>query len=316
MTFRRIKGVDLRALSDEIFSSGLCTNTPDTLSDLVTCYNSTLASSLDQHAPLITKTIPARPLVPWFNDDIKEARKQRRKAERRRRHTGLEADLRVYKATKNNTNSLMNEARKVFFKGFIEDNSTDQKKLFSSTKRLLGRENEIEYPKFNDSAVLADKFMDYFVQKIDIIQNKLDNMASTAPSHIASENVPDVPSISQFTLLSESDVQKLIEATPKKSCMLDPLPAPLVIGCIDILLPVITKIIDISLQTGQFADQWKSTLVHPLLKKPGLDLVLKNYRPGFFNIIRILTVAAYRKILKYRNFSNNSFCSIKPPKNA
>ena len=102
------------------------TNTPDTLSDLVTCYNSTLASSLDRHAPLITKTIPARPLVPWFNDDIKEARKQRRKAERRWRRTGLEADLRVYKATKNNTNSLMNEARKVFFKGFIEENSTDQ----------------------------------------------------------------------------------------------------------------------------------------------------------------------------------------------
>ena len=91
--------------------------------------------------------------------------------------------------------------------------------------------------------------------------------------------VPDVPSISQFTLPSESDIQKLIEATPKKSCMLDPIPTPLVIGCIDILLPVITKIINISLQTGQFADQWKCALVHPLLKKPGLDLVLKNYRP-------------------------------------
>ena len=111
VTFRRIKGVDLRALSDEISSSDLCTNTPDTLSDLVTCYNSTLASSLDRHAPLITKTIPARPLVPWFNDDIKEARKQRRKAERRWRRTGLEADLRVYKATKNNTNSLMRRAK-------------------------------------------------------------------------------------------------------------------------------------------------------------------------------------------------------------
>ena len=80
-------------------------------------------------------------------------------------------------------------------------------------------------------------------------------MASTAPPHITSENVPDVPSISQFTLLSESDVQKLIEATPKKSCMLDPIPTPLIIGCIDILLPVITKIINISLQTGQVADQ-------------------------------------------------------------
>ena len=55
-------------------------------------------------------------------------------------YTGLEADLRVYKATKNNTNSLMNEARKVFFKGFIEDNSTDQKKLFLATKTAWKKE--------------------------------------------------------------------------------------------------------------------------------------------------------------------------------
>ena len=70
-------------LSDEISSSDLCTNIPDTLNDLVSCYHSTLASALDRHAPLITKTIPARPLVPWFNDDIEKARRQRRRAERR-----------------------------------------------------------------------------------------------------------------------------------------------------------------------------------------------------------------------------------------
>ena len=31
--------------------------------------------------------------------------------------------------------------------------------------------------------------------------------------------------------------------------------------------------------SGQFADGWKCTLVNPLLKKPGLDLLYKNYRP-------------------------------------
>ena len=64
VTFRKIKGVDLGALSDEISLSDLCANTPDTLNELVLCYNSTLSSALDRHAPLITKTIPARPLVP------------------------------------------------------------------------------------------------------------------------------------------------------------------------------------------------------------------------------------------------------------
>ena len=279
VTFRRIKGVDLGVLSDEISSSDLCANTPVTLNDLVSCYNSTLASALDRHASLITKSIPARPLVPWFNDEIKEARRLRRRAERRWRRSGLEADFLAYKAIKNKTNNLMNEARKVFFTDFVEENCCDQRKLFLATKRLLGSENVVEYPQFDDKIALANKFSDFFIQKIDTIQTKLDNMVSTPPLCIANERVRDVPSIEKFNILSVSDVRKLIETTPKKSCLLDPMPTSLVFGCIDVLLPKITEIINLSLQSGVFADQWKCALVSPLLKKPGLELLLKNYRP-------------------------------------
>ena len=82
-----------------------------------------------------------------------------------------------------------------------------------------------------------------------------------------------------FKPLSEGDVRKLIEGFPKKSCTLDPMPTSLVINCIDVLLPVITKIINLSLESGSFASNWKCALVNPLLKKTGLDLVFKNYRP-------------------------------------
>ena len=57
------------------------------------------------------------------------------------------------------------------------------------------------------------------------------------------------------------------------------MPTPLLVACIDTLLPVITKIINLSLQNGIFADQWKCALVHPLLKKLGLELIFQNFRP-------------------------------------
>ena len=57
------------------------------------------------------------------------------------------------------------------------------------------------------------------------------------------------------------------------------MPTPLVVNCIDSLLPAVTKIINLSLSTGYFPDEWKSAIVDPLLKKPGLDLTFKNYRP-------------------------------------
>ena len=128
------------------------------MNDLVSCYNSTLASTLDRHAPLITKTIPARPLIPWFNDDIKEVRRQRRRAKRRWRRIGLEVDFLAYKAINNNTNNPMNEARKLFFKDFVKENSTDQRKLFLVTERLLGRENVVEYPQFDDKIAWFSNF--------------------------------------------------------------------------------------------------------------------------------------------------------------
>ena len=50
-------------------------------------------------------------------------------------------------------------------------------------------------------------------------------------------------------------------------------------ACLDPLLPVITNMVNLSLRNGYFANAWKTTVVHPLLKKPGLDLLFKNIRP-------------------------------------
>ena len=44
-------------------------------------------------------------------------------------------------------------------------------------------------------------------------------------------------------------------------------------------MPVVTKLINFSFDTGRFADSWKEALVLPSLKKPGLDFAFKNFRP-------------------------------------
>ena len=59
------------------------------------------------------------------------------------------------------------------------------------------------------------------------------------------------------------------------------MPTSLVMDCIDVLLPITTKMINLSLESGLFADDWKCALVLQLLKwKSGLDLIYKNYRPA------------------------------------
>ena len=66
---------------------------------------------------------------------------------------------------------------------------------------------------------------------------------------------------------------------PVKHCQLDPLPTWLMIECLDVLLPIFTKIVNLSLSIGEVPSELKHAIIKPLLKKSGLDLVNKNYRP-------------------------------------
>ena len=57
------------------------------------------------------------------------------------------------------------------------------------------------------------------------------------------------------------------------------MPTSLVVGCADVLLPVIKSMVNSSLSSGYFPSDWKQALITPLLKKEGLDPDFNNLRP-------------------------------------
>ena len=180
MTYKKIKAIDKKKLQKELMSSQLCVNTQDALTQLVECYNRTLSQALDQHAPICTKSMKSRPLVPWFNEKIKAARREKRKAERKWRRTRSLVDMKSYKIKKNMTNRLMNEARTQFYQNFIEENNTNQKNLFTAVNKLLNQSNKRSvFPQFIDKQKFADQMGSYFVSKIQDIHTKLDILVHT-----------------------------------------------------------------------------------------------------------------------------------------
>ena len=66
-----------------------------------------------------------------------------------------------------------------------------------------------------------------------------------------------VSSFGSFVSLSEDDVRALITSSKVTSCSMDPIPTTLLLKCIDTLLPVITKVINVSLESGYFPRDWK-----------------------------------------------------------
>ena len=59
-----------------------------------------------------------------------------------------------------------------------------------------------------------------------------------------------VPKLSQFTLVSVEEIQKIVLKSPSKSCMLDHIPTSLLKECKSELMPIITKIVNLSIETG------------------------------------------------------------------
>ena len=83
----------------------------------------------------------------------------------------------------------------------------------------------------------------------------------------------------EFHEVREEELLKLLTTSPAKSCELDPIPSKLLMRHHLEVTPVITQIINASLTCGEFTSELKNALVHPLLKKPGIDCIFRNYRP-------------------------------------
>ena len=67
--------------------------------------------------------------LPWFNHEIKDAIKARRRVERKWRYSKSAKDLSVFKKKKNHAIYLMNQARSDYYTNHIQRNSSDQRKL-------------------------------------------------------------------------------------------------------------------------------------------------------------------------------------------
>ena len=136
-------------------------------------------------------------------------------------------------------------------------------------------------PSSGSISELPDIFNKFFITKISQIRQKLDSDSCTDISFTGISDIKSFDiSLNTFRPSTEEEVFKFISKSPKKSCTLDPIPAGFFIDILPTLLPTITKIINISLETGTVPRSMKKATVSSLLKKLTLDKdVLKNYRP-------------------------------------
>ena len=82
-----------------------------------------------------------------------------------------------------------------------------------------------------------------------------------------------------FKTLTQDQVSLIIGKAAMKSCPSDPAPTSVVLQVLDVLLPVITCMINMSFESGLFAEEWRKAPVLPTLKKCDLHIAYKTFRP-------------------------------------
>ena len=276
--FRETKKINLDNFKTDISQSNLCMNDSwSNLDDLMECYNDTLVSIFDKHAPIRKKITVGKRKLPWFSANVKHLKTERRKLERKMRKSKQNIDRAAYRKICNKYSALLKEARRKYYTDLIDECSNDSKKLFKVVTSLCkAPRDELQLPPHDDLSQLTNMFGEYFYRKIELIRNDIDN--TTIDPQPVEYRRPEVK-LESFTPVSDQEVHDIIMQSSNASCELDPIPTWLVKLCSNELTPILTKIINLSLEEGHVPDAWKIALLKPFLKKSGLEAVFENFRP-------------------------------------
>ena len=142
---------------------------------------------------------------------------------------------------------------------------------------LLGRGKEPSLPSGFTNQELADNFNEFFITKITNIRSDLSKQSTQSSDTQAKHH--SIPSaLENFQLLGCDEVSKIVLASPAKTCDAEPIPTGLLKKVLPAIIQLLTKLVNESLQTGEFPDDLKKALIRLLLKKRSLEPILKNYR--------------------------------------
>ena len=309
---RSVTSRNIKALCMSKFKSDICLISNRALSDsscdideLSVNYFENLRRLLDTHAPEVTRSVRDRPSAPWISDEIRDSRRQRRRAERCWRKKGGSVKKDIFVKARNSTSAQVEKARELYHRSKIAVSKNRQ--LFSISHELLGKKIPTPLPNDCSKTDLPARFANFFSEKISRLRHGVENTDCAPPIF----EIYNGPKLEMFSPVSEMDIEEIIKSMPTKSCSLDPIPTSLLKEYLPELIPVIARIVNCSLCEGRVPDVSKHAIVCPLLKKAGLDPnELKNYRPvsNLSFISKVLEKVVLKQLLTH--LSDNGLLEI------
>ena len=245
--------------------------------EAITIYRDMCANLVDHHAPVREISIAINSQPKWMDSEFKDARRKRRSLYKKQAKSQKPQDKLDYQNCKKLVHELSVSKRKLYYSKSIADCGNSQKELSNVCNSLLDREKSSTLPQLANISPkeLANRFNTFFIGKITKIRSSFNNDPFTRDADTEYHG----PKLCEFQPTTDEELKKVITSKPIKASKNDHIPRFLLIPCLDVVTPLFTHLINLSLSTGCI-EGLKDSIVTPLLKKQGLDSEdLSNYRP-------------------------------------
>ena len=257
-------------LSSLDFLSSFCydplSHSTEVVEQLFESYDGLLSDLADKYAPFCNLRVRCFSNAKWFDGECRAAKRHLRLLERRFRKTN---DTHAFEVWKNG----FKELRRLFVKKRSDYFDTCFRTVNSASSRwkILSSMLKPTAPQPEQS---PNAFSAFFQSKVG------DLRLFSANADPPTLQFKEVSGLALFENLSQVDVLNLLKNSNSKSCSLDIFPTWLVLDLLPVFLPILTALVNASLQSGVFPTCHKVAIISPILKKPGADpSILGNYRP-------------------------------------
>jgi len=225
--FRNLKAVNWVKFRDDVRHSELFTSPVKSANDFADQLDNTITAVLDLHCPIQVrhKFAPTRRDSRWLNACAIEAKRTRRRLERRWKSSQREDDYVAYRKACRSANKSIINSRCDFYSQRIRAASSNPRLKWTAIRDVLHLCNKIDIRSSHDCRILADNFAAYFIDKIRKIKTAIKlRLGNSDADPLQSDQAFSGTAMSTLLPPSIDEVRKLINSMPAKSSPMDRIP--------------------------------------------------------------------------------------------
>lgn len=247
-----------------------------TANDAASNFNATLTGIIKRFVP--TKRLKHRTYPSWFSGELIKCLKDKNKAHKNFKKSGLNRYYQVFSALRKRAKVLHQRDKLQSALNTESELKTKPTNVFKYVKSFLNDSRGVRSIKINDAIItdakdLSNEFGKYF-QSVYQPRCQFDYQ-----DDFAVEDMLDISqNINVPVVTVEGVLEAIAELRPRTAAGVDGIPPYIIKGVANLIAPVLAWIFNLSLDSASFPECWKTALVSPIPKKGDLHDV-KNYRP-------------------------------------